>query len=206
MDERRKWESRYLAAEGPFYGRQPSAFLARSLKLLPRPGRCIDFGGGEGRHAAFLAGLGWEVTVADVAVAGLARARTLCRHVLPRVRLVAADLADSPLRPAPESVDLVLVINFHDRRTVSSAAEWLRPGGLLFVEGFALEQLERSTGGPRDPRHLWKPNELLSLARGLRAVWYEDRETSDDDNPRHRGAKWVVRLIARKEAPGPTSA
>jgi hypothetical protein len=34
---------------------------------------------------------------------------------------------------------------------------------------------------------------------GLRVVWYEDRLTTGDDNPKHRGEKWVVRLIARRE-------
>ncbi len=206
MDEREKWESRYQAADEPFYGHRPSAFLFRSLELLPGPGYCLDIGGGEGRHALFLAGLGWEVTVADVAVSGLARARALCRDVRSRVRLLAADMTAPPLRPAPESVDLVLVVNFHDRGTVRSAAEWLRPGGVLLVEGFALEQSGRGSGGPRDVRRLWKSNELLSLAGGLRVVWYEDRETVEDDNPRHCGARWVVRMIARKEARGWLSA
>jgi hypothetical protein len=92
------------------------------------------------------------------------------------------------------------VINFHDRGTIRGAAGWLRPGGILLVEGFALEQLGRGSRGPREARYLWKSNELLSLAEGLRVVWYEDRETAEDDNPRHRGARWVVRMIARKEA------
>ncbi|MEW6335831.1 MAG: class I SAM-dependent methyltransferase [Acidobacteriota bacterium] len=200
MDERAKWESRYKAADEPFYGHAPSAFLAQSLELLPRPGRCLDLGGGEGRNALYLASLGWEVTVADVAVAGLARARALCRSAAPKISLVAADLTATPLRPRLNSVDLILVINFHHRNTIRLAAEWLRPGGALLVEGFALEQLGRPSGGPRDPRHLWEPNELLSLAEGLRVKWYEDREVAGDDNPRHRGARWVVRMIASREA------
>jgi hypothetical protein len=70
----------------------------------------------------------------------------------------------------------------------------------LVVEGFALDQLGRGSGGPSDPATLWKPNELLRLPEGLRVVWYEDRLVDGDDNPCHRGAKWVVRLIARRPA------
>jgi tellurite methyltransferase len=199
-DERRKWESRYLQAAEPFYGREPSPFLVRSLDLLPAAGQCIDVAGGEGRNSVFLALRGWRVTMVDVALAGVARARAAARHHGVSVAAAVADTASLPLRVSAESADLVLVVNYHDRAVIASAGAWLRPGGALLVEGFASEQLGRSSGGPRDPDHLWKPNELLSLSKGLRVVWYEDRLVVGDDNPRHRGDKWVVRLIARKPA------
>jgi SAM-dependent methyltransferase len=202
MDERQRWEERYRQAAEPFYGREPSPFLRRSLQLLPGPGRCLDAAGGEGRNAVFLASLGWEVVLADVALAGLARARELARAAAPSsgaVRPVCADFARSPLRLASGSLDLLLVVNYHDRALVGVAPELLRPGGVLLVEGFAKEQLGRSSGGPQDPDLLWAPNELLHAAHGLRVLWYEDRLTAEDDNPRHRGEKWVVRLIARRE-------
>jgi hypothetical protein len=82
---------------------------------------------------------------------------------------------------------------------VAAAHELLRAGGVLLVEGFAKEQLGRPSGGPQDPNLLWGPNELLEAAADLRVLWYEDRLTAADDNPRHRGEKWVVRLVARRE-------
>jgi SAM-dependent methyltransferase len=202
MDERHRWEERYRQAQEPFYGRAPSPFLRRSLPLLPPPGRCLDAAGGEGRNAVFLASLGWQVVLADLALAGLTRARELARRADPSpgsVRLVCADLADSPLQLAPGSLDLLLVVNYHDRFLIAAGRELLRPGGVLLVEGFAKEQLGRSSGGPQDPDLLWAPNELLDVTAGLRVVWYEDRLTAEDDNPRHRGEKSVVRLIARRE-------
>jgi SAM-dependent methyltransferase len=204
LDERSRWETRYRQAGEPFYGRAPSPFLHRSLPLLPPPGFCLDAAGGQGRNAAFLAGLGWRVLLADVALAGVARARELARHqARPHstagLQLVCADLARSPLRLAPGSLDLVLVVNYHDRSLVAAAHELLRAGGVLLVEGFAKEQLGRPSGGPQDPNLLWGPNELLEAAADLRVLWYEDRLTAADDNPRHRGEKWVVRLVARRE-------
>jgi len=203
VDVREKWEQRYRQATEPFYGRTPSPFLQRSLELLPGPGRCLDAAGGEGRNGAFLASLGWEVLLVDVALAGLARARGLAFGNRPAgpggVRIVCADLGNPPLRLAAGSLDLVLVVNYHDRALVAAARHWLRPGGVVLVEGFAREQLGRPSGGPQEPELLWRPNELLEAASGLRVVWYEDRLTAGDDNPRHRGEKWVVRLIARRE-------
>ena len=201
MDERFKWEQRYSQAKEPFYGHEPSPFLLRSLPLLPPRGRCLDAGGGEGRNAMFLAARGWEVLLVDMALAGVARAR---RHAAAQgwpLRLVVADLESNPLALGEGALDLVLAINFHSRRVVEGAMRWLRPGGALVVEGFAQEQLGRSSGGPQDPAVLWHPNELPRLVTpGLRLVWYEDRLVEDDDNPRHRGPKWVVRLVAVRPA------
>jgi SAM-dependent methyltransferase len=200
MDERAKWESRYQRASEPVYGREPSEFLVRSLPLLPPPGRCLDVAGGEGRNAVFLARQGWQVVLLDVAIAGLARARALGRAGGAGAALVAGDSGALPLRPGGVRFDLVLVTNFHDRELVAAAGSWLAPGGALVVEGFSLDQLGRQSGGPPDPALLWKPNELLRLPEGLRVVWYEDRLVDGDDNPCHRGPKWVVRLVARRPA------
>ncbi len=200
MHGREDWERRYLESQEPVYGREPSPFLVRSLPLLPADGRCLDLGGGQGRNAVFLARRGWDVLLVDAALAGVARARAWARTEEVRLQGAVADLGDGGLALPEASFDLILVVNFHDRAAVKGAARWLRSGGVLLVEGFAQEQLGRSSGGPQDPAVLWNVNELLSLAQGLRVVWYEDRLTTDDDNPRHRGAKWVVRLIARRTA------
>ncbi len=206
MDERGKWERRYQQAnDEPFYGRDPSPFLLRSLPLLPPSGRCLDVAGGEGRNAVFLAARGWHVTMLDVALAGVARARQCGRESGQQLCLMVADTSHWPLRRPPVGWDLILVVNYHSRELIAAAPALLAPGGALLVEGFAQEQLGRSSGGPQDPALLWRPNELLDLITSeaaprepLRVVWYEDRLISNDDNPRHRGEKWVVRMVARR--------
>jgi hypothetical protein len=203
MDERSRWEERYRQPQEPFYGRDPSPFLRRSLPLLPPPGRCLDAAGGEGRNAAFLAALGWRVLLADVALAGVARARNRERPDTKRVRWNCAACVRRPRRLAAATRTRI------PRPAPGRQLPRPRPGRLrrraaaagrsATGRGFAKEQLGRSSGGPQDLDLLWGSNELLRAAAGLRVLWYEDRLTADDDNPRHRGEKWVVRLIARRE-------
>lgn len=199
MQERDKWERRYQQAKETVFGSEPSLVVRRALPLLPLPGRCLDLAGGEGRNALFLARLGWDVLVADCAIAGLASARRLFRAAGVRARLLAADLETAILGEPRELFDLLLVVNYHDRSWVVDAHRWLRPGGVLVAQGFAREQLGRGTGGPSDPALLWGANELLALASpGLRVLLYEDHLVEEDDNPAHRGPKWVVRLVAAR--------
>lgn len=199
MQEREKWERRYQQAKGTVFGSEPSLVVRRALPLLPPPGRCLDLAGGEGRNALFLARLGWDVVVADCAIAGLACARRLFGAAGVRLRLLAADLETAVLGEPRELFDLLLVVNYHDRCWVRDAHRWLRPGGVLIAQGFAKEQLGRGTGGPSNPDLLWGPNELLELANPrLRTLHYEDRLVQEDDSPAHRGPKWVVRLVAAR--------
>lgn len=198
MDELAKWESRYLGADEPFYGVEPSQFLQRSLAQLPAGGRCLDLAGGEGRNAIFLAARGWNVTLIDGAWAGVTRARSLAAKRGVAVNLVVGDLRRFATFPFRDGFDLVLIVNYHNRELLAAACDWLHPGGAVLLEGFAREQLGRSSGGPQDLDQLWGPNEVADLLRPLRLVWFEDRLVTVDDNPRHRGEKWVVRAIARR--------
>lgn len=195
--EREKWERRYQQAADSVFGSDPSVLVRRALPLLPRPGRCLDLAGGEGRNALFLARLGWEVVIADCALAGLVRARLAALEAGVPLQLLAADLETPVLGDPRPRFDLLLVLNYHDRDAIAGAHRWLRPGGVLVAQGFARDQLGRGTGGPSDPELLWGSNELLALVQPhLRVLLYEDRLVEEDDNPAHRGPKWVVRLVA----------
>jgi SAM-dependent methyltransferase len=200
VDDRERWERRYQDRADGSHEREPSPFLVRSLSLLPPPGRCLDLGGGQGRNALFLAQRGWDVTVIDVALAGVAQARSLARTRGVPLAGAVVDLETGGLLLREGGLDLVLTINYHDATHVAEAARWLKVGGALVVEGFAGEQLGRTSGGPQNPEFLWRPNQLLALATPLRVVWYEDRLAADEENPRHPGPRWVVRLIGRRTA------
>jgi hypothetical protein len=51
------WDRRYAASEG-VWGAEPNVWVAQELNGLA-PGRALDLGAGEGRHAVWLAERGW---------------------------------------------------------------------------------------------------------------------------------------------------
>ncbi|GAB7010144.1 class I SAM-dependent methyltransferase [Halorubrum trueperi] len=107
--------------------------LAAGLDHATRPiERLLDVGGGSGRAAAALTGP--EITVVDVSLGMLARAREV--RGLPAV---AGDAGRLPFRDA--SVDAVTVVDaFHhfpgQEAAIREAARVIAPGGVLVVREF----------------------------------------------------------------------
>jgi SAM-dependent methyltransferase len=173
------WDQRY--AEKQQWSAGPNRLIADLLTGLP-PGDAVDLAAGEGRHALWLAGLGWRVTAVDFSDVGLARGRA--QPGSDRVTWVVADVL--PWTAPPASQDLVLVAYLHlpQEETLAlftRAVTWLRPGGRLLVLGHDVENLTAGVGGPPDPEILHSVERLASIASLLDLDRFEQvrRETPD---------------------------
>jgi ubiquinone/menaquinone biosynthesis C-methylase UbiE len=156
------WDERY--AEKQQWSAEPNRLIADLLADVP-PGNAVDLAAGEGRHALWLAGLGWRATAVDFSDVGLARGRA--QPGAERVTWVTADVL-AWTAPA-ESLDLVLVAYLHlaEADTVAlltRAVGWLRPGGRLLVLGHDVENLTAGVGGPPDPAILYSVQRLAPVA------------------------------------------
>lgn len=157
-----EWDERY--AEKQQWSAGPNALIAELLTDLP-PGDAVDLAAGEGRHALWLADLGWHVTAVDFSDVGLDRGRT--QPGADRVAWVTADATTWSAEPA--SLDLVLVAYLHlpEEETVTllrRAVGWLRPGGRLLVLGHDVENITGGVGGPQEPAILHSVDRLTPVA------------------------------------------
>ena len=159
------WDQRY--AETRQWSEGPNAAIEQLLGPLP-PGDAADLAAGEGRHALWLASLGWRVTAVDFSAVGLDRGRT--RPGAERVNWVTADVLDWSA-PAG-SLDLVLVAYLHlpaDDMVglLSRVPAWLRPGGHLLLLGHDVDNIAHGVGGPQDPSILHSVERLAPVAELL---------------------------------------
>jgi SAM-dependent methyltransferase len=161
------WDERY--AERQQWSSEPNALVAELLTGLP-PGDAVDLAAGEGRHALWLAGLGWAVTAVDFSAVGLRRGEA--QPGAERVTWVTADVTTWMAPPA--SLDLVVVAYLHlpeadTAALLARAVGWLRPGGRLLVLGHDVENIASGVGGPQEPSILYSVDRLAPVA-GLLAV------------------------------------
>jgi SAM-dependent methyltransferase len=159
------WDERY--AERQQWSSEPNALIAELLAGLP-PGQAVDLAAGEGRHALWLAGLGWQVTAVDFSAVGLGRGAA--QHGAERVTWVTADVTTWTAPPA--STDLVVVAYLHLPETdtvdvLTRAVGWLRPGGRLLVLGHDVANIASGVGGPQEPSILHSVERLAPVAELL---------------------------------------
>jgi SAM-dependent methyltransferase len=166
---------------------QPSAWVKRWQHLLAPGASVLDLACGSGRHVRHLAAGGFRLTAVDRDEQALqplsACGETLC-----------ADLESGPWPLAGRQFDGVLVTHYLWRPRWPELLSCLAPGGVLIYETFA--DGHQTVGRPSRPEFLLQPGELLTLARDLRVVAYENGFL---DAP----ARFVQRIVAVREAAAP---
>ena len=198
--ERGFWDERY-GAEGLVYGTEPNGFLASVADRLPRRGSALDLGAGEGRNALFLTSRGLDVLAVDQSEIGMRKAERLARERGLTLRTRAVDLADFDADPG--SFDAVSSIFVHLPTPLRAAVHgrvrsWLKPGGVFVLEAYAPDQINRDTGGPKDPDRLAPLEVLLSELDGL-AIEHRAALVRDVSEGRfHTGEASVVQIVARR--------
>jgi tellurite methyltransferase len=176
IEDRTRWEEKH---------RRASSLSARASVLALPPARhgalALDLACGQGRHSAVLVRAGYDVVAMDVARAGLLHTRAAAGGVMP----VQADADAWPFASA--SFDLVVQVDFLERRLFPVLADSLRSGGLLLLDTF-LDQGHPNAEGPSNPAFLLRRGELADAFAGLRIERYEESA----------GATARASLLARK--------
>jgi hypothetical protein len=198
------WDERF-SGEGYAYGERPCRLLLGWSDLLPDEGEAFVPACGEGRDAVFLARAGLDVLAVDQSAAGLAKGKALAKASGVEVTWQQADLATWAW--PKERFDVIASSYFHvpegARRKIHRALyAALRPGGLLFIEGFSREQIEFQTefnsGGPTDVGMLFDAEDLFDDFEDAEPVTSEMGTDYLNDGPFHQGPAAVLRMIFRK--------
>lgn len=163
------WDARY-AAGSPWDGR-PNVWVAQLTAGLA-PARALDVAAGDGRHALWLAGLGWQVTALDFSATAVELGRASAERLAADGSLRGAiswQVADATTHAhAAASVDLVLVSYLHLPQpgatlALTHAAAALAPGGTFVLVGHDERNLAEGVGGPRDPAVLTSPGAVAAV-------------------------------------------
>lgn len=154
----------------------PSPWVARWAAVIRPGGEVLDVACGHGRHARYLAALGYRVVAVDRDEAGLAALASVAG-----VEVCAADLEGAPWPFAPERFAAVIVANYLHRPLFGDFVAGLLPGGLLIYETFM--QGNERFGRPKNPDFLLRPGELLDVVHDRLAVVAFEQGRVDTPKP-----------------------
>jgi SAM-dependent methyltransferase len=137
----------------------PSPWVCRFARLIVAEGAVLDLACGHGRHARYLASLGYRVEALDRDSAALATLDGMAG-----ITTRCADLEGSPWPYAAGRFDGIVATNYLHRPLVAALLDALRPGGVFIYETFGAGN-ERF-GRPSKPEFLLRPHELLHWVEG----------------------------------------
>jgi SAM-dependent methyltransferase len=199
------WNARYQA-EAYAYGVCPSVFFSEEIRKW-NPGKALFPAEGEGRNAVYAATLGWEVSAFDLSESGRDKALQLAAQAS-----VQIDYSVTPLEEfdaTKESYDALVLVYAHfpassRKEFHKKLAGYLKPGGLLLVEGFSKQHVHYQAvndkaGGPKDPSMLFSKEELLQDFEGFDCQLLQEDVVQLNEGLYHVGESAVVRLVATKK-------
>ena len=196
-----QWDERYARQEY-IYGTEPNKFLKEQLSLL-KPGRILFPAEGEGRNAVFAASLGWETDAFDQSVEGQKKAVKLATHKGVNINYYIQSLND--WNPEPDQYDCIALIFVHlpeglRQQVHNAVVKALKPGGTLLLEAFTLNQLPRTSGGPKTAELLFLEEQITSDFKDLIFTTFAETQSMLNEGPLHQGLADVIQLTAIKPA------
>lgn len=188
-DERQHWNRKYR--ESPSHWLEPDAVLPWAFSeyirpAFPRGGTALDFAGGAGRHAIWLAKQGWEVTLIDISDTGVEQARQNAGPLASHIHFVIDDLTQ--FQASQTRFDVVMVLFYLRRGIFPEIVKAVKPGGLFIYKTHTVAQAKLANG-PKNPAHMLQSGELHRLAAGLRVLHYREQVAE----------KATAELVAKKD-------
>lgn len=170
---------------------EPSPWIVRFAPLIPAGGEVLDLACGAGRHARFLAGIGYQVEAVDRDGEALATLAGI-DNVTPR----QADLENGPWPYYGRVFDGIVVSRYLWRPLIPQLFNCLAEGGVLIYETFMEGQ--QLYGKPSNPAHLLRPGELLELiGKRFTVIAFEQGEVVGANG----GPQVIQRICARRGRP-----
>ena len=198
------WDERYSHSEYA-YGEQPNEFLKAQLENFPE-GAILFPAEGEGRNSVYAARSGWQASAFDQSVEGQKKAIQLAEKNGVTIDYIVNSFQDLPYLPGQFDAVGLFYAHFpaENRQAFHrQLADFLRPGGVIILEGFSKKNLEylarnSAVGGPREIQMLFSTDEIRADFAGFEILQLAEEEVELNEGLYHKGTGSVVRFVGRK--------
>ncbi|HQR58341.1 MAG TPA: class I SAM-dependent methyltransferase [Azonexus sp.] len=207
FDHEAFWSARYRdAGDDYLFGTAPNKFLASQAAHFGEGVSVLSVADGEGRNAVWLAEQGCAVTATEISAVALEKAARLARARHVAVDFVRTDIFnwDWPNEAFDAVVGIFIQFAGPDEqpRQLAGMKRAVRPGGLLFLQGYTPKQLEFGTGGPSAVENLYTEALLRDVFCDWEIVLLREHDDLIEEGKAHSGRSALIDLVARKPATG----
>jgi len=182
IEDKDRWNKRHVTR--PM--RDSVSNIVKKYIDIAQIGNALDIACGTGRNTHFIESKGFIVDAVDFSDYALAKIDDI-----DSINKIEVDLDNYDL--AIDKYDLIININYLNRRLLPQIKESLRDGGLLIFETFIIAHGDFEQ--PSNREFLLRQNELLHSFIGLDIIYYEER---DDTNLRGEKIR-LASLVARQK-------
>ncbi len=148
--------------------------ITEKLKLR-NPKTAMDLACGLGRNSIFLSEEGYKVISVDLDFISL---KSFHKQNILKIQSDLENFSDWPF--AKKVFDVIVVVNFLDRKVFKNIEISLKKNGYLIYETFGIGQ--EKLGKPKNKKFLLKKNELLKLTKSFQLICYEEVKVLSGNN------------------------
>ena len=196
-----RWEARFSVGEYLF-GERPNAYLASKAALLARGSRALSIADGEGRNSVWLAEQGLRVDAFDFSPTAVAKAGRLAASRGVRVNFNVSEALAWNWASSTYDLGAAIFIQFASpavrARLFPLIKQALKPGGLLILQGYRVEQLDNGTGGPPEADHLYTEAMMREMLQDMDILELRCYDEQVDEGKGHAGMSALMGVVARK--------
>ena len=198
------WNERYNQSAYA-YGKQPNAFYKSQLDTLT-PGTILFPAEGEGRNAVYAATKGWQVEAFDISEAGKIKAEKLANENHVKINYTIGTFGNLPYKKQQFDVIVLVFAHFNPENRWEYhklLSEYLKPNGLIILEGFSKKHLEYSKknpaiGGPKNLDMLFSKKMILSDFKDFNTQLIQEQEVELKEGEYHNGMGHTIRYVGLK--------
>ena len=193
------WNERF-GNEEYAYGVRPNQFVKQELIKLT-PGKILLPAEGEGRNAVFAAKLGWQVNAFDPSIEGKRKAKLLAQNNQVRIDYKIDNYENVDFEQGAFDCIVLIFAHMHPQKRNEyhqKLMTFLKPGGVLILEGFSKKQMNNTTGGPQNIEMLFSKEEMKSDFASLSKFEISESEVVLNEGLFHQGMASVIRISGIK--------
>ena len=193
IEDKEKWDKKYVAKPQLLMPREPSAVLKKYASRCEVQ-KALDLACGAGRHTTYLAKVGYKVDAVDIAEIALQtlQKEASALNILENVEIRLEDL--DTFTPREEIYGLIIMMNYLDRDLITRTKAALRVGGCYIVETYMVDAGNEKENSEQN--NLLKPQELKAIfSDGFEIIHYDEFENEKNEIYRMKKAVIVVKKL-----------